>query len=80
MSTETTPNGNTRAADGDVSSFVRERRRSRGWTQQELADYVGVGRRFIVELEAGKTTVRLDAVQRVVRLFGKRIGVVDDVD
>ena len=38
---------------------VRERRRILGLTQEELADRCGVGKRFIVELEAGKATIHL---------------------
>lgn len=64
-------------AGGEIGSYVRQRRIARGWSQQDLADYAGVGRRFVVELELGKATVQIDAVERVVRLFGKRIGLVD---
>jgi predicted transcriptional regulator len=46
-------------------------------TQQELADLVGVGKRFIVELERGKPTLRLDKVDLVLRAFGKQLGPVD---
>lgn len=38
---------------------VRERRRALGLTQQDLADRCGIGKRFIVELEAGKVTIQL---------------------
>lgn len=38
---------------------VRERRRALGLTQEDLAARCGVGKRFIVELEAGKTTIQL---------------------
>ncbi|MBI4474623.1 MAG: helix-turn-helix transcriptional regulator [Acidobacteria bacterium] len=46
-------------------------------TQPELAALAGVGPRFVVELERGKPTVRMDAVNAVLRIFGKRLGVVD---
>ena len=38
---------------------VRERRRALGLTQEELAARCGVGKRFIVDLEAGKPTSQL---------------------
>lgn len=41
---------------------VRQARGSRGWTQQELARAAGVGRQWIVALEAGKPRVELDKV------------------
>lgn len=46
-------------------------------TQAQLGELAGVGRRFVVELEAGKATVRLDRVNAVLAVFGKRLGVVD---
>jgi transcriptional regulator with XRE-family HTH domain len=46
-------------------------------TQAQLAELSGVGKRLVVELEAGKRTLRMDAVNRVLAVFGKRLGVVD---
>jgi len=60
-----------------IARFVRDRRRSTGLTQQELADLAGVGKRFVVELEAGKQTLRLDKVNQVLAAFGKRTGPID---
>lgn len=56
-----------------ISSFVAERRRIAGLTQYELGDLAGVGHRFIVELEAGKRTLRLDKVNDVLEVFGARL-------
>lgn len=63
--------------DHRIGGFVRERRKSTGLSQQELADLAGVGKRFIVELENDKPTVRLDKVNQVLRVFGKRLGLAD---
>lgn len=38
---------------------VRDRRRALGLTQEELAGRCGVGKRFIVDLEAGKSTSQI---------------------
>ena len=43
-------------------------------TQQELAQKAGVGYRFVRELEAGKTTLQLDKVNEVLKLFGHEVG------
>jgi HTH-type transcriptional regulator/antitoxin HipB len=43
----------TGAAD-DIGQAIRDIRRQRGWTQQQLARRAGVTRVFIVELEAGR--------------------------
>ena len=54
-------------------AFVKERRRSMGLTQKDLANRAGVGLRFIRELEQGKTSLRLDKVNQVLALFGRRM-------
>jgi y4mF family transcriptional regulator len=55
---------------------VRSARKALGLTQSQLALSSAVGLRFIVELEAGKPTVRLDAVLRVVQSLGGSLAVV----
>ena len=52
-----------------LSQFVKDRRRKEGWTQVQLADYAGVGLRFVRELEQGKATLRLDKVNQILDLF-----------
>jgi y4mF family transcriptional regulator len=59
------------------STFLKERRKAVGLTQEELASKAGVGLRFIRDLEQGKKTLRLDKVNQVLSLFGKEVGVVD---
>ncbi len=61
----------------DIGQFVRQRRKAALFTQQELADLVGVGRRVVSELESGKPTLRVDSVNKVVAVFGKTLGLVD---
>jgi y4mF family transcriptional regulator len=60
-----------------VGAFVRARRRAHRLTQAELAALAGVGNRLISELERDKSTLRTDAVNRVLAVFGKRLGVVE---
>jgi y4mF family transcriptional regulator len=60
-----------------VGAFVRSRRVANKLTQAELGALAGVGQRFVSEVERGKPTVRLDAVNRLLAAFGKRLGVVD---
>lgn len=71
------PMGTEQPDREDIGSFVRRRRRANGLSQLELAELAGVGTRFVSELERGKATVRLDAVNAVLAVFGKRVGVVD---
>lgn len=63
--------------ENEIGVFVKERRRAAKLTQQELAEIAGVGTRFVSELERGKPTVQLAEVDAVLRIFGKRIGIVD---
>jgi y4mF family transcriptional regulator len=60
-----------------LGDFVRQRRLSAGLTQQQLGELAGVGKRFVVELEGGKATLRLDKVNLVLAAFGKRVGIED---
>lgn len=60
-----------------VGSFVRERRQANNLTQQELAELAGVGTRLVSELERGKPTLRMDAVNKVLRVFGQMLGRVE---
>jgi y4mF family transcriptional regulator len=62
-----------------VGSFVRARRKANRMTQQELAELAGVGLRFLGELERDKPTLRIDTVNAVLAVFGKRLGLVDAV-
>ncbi|CDN57702.1 Hypothetical protein RG1141_PA08700 (plasmid) [Neorhizobium galegae bv. officinalis bv. officinalis str. HAMBI 1141] len=54
----------------DLGRMVRRAREERRLTQQARADLAGVGRRFIPELENGKTTLEFDKVLKVARAAG----------
>lgn len=60
-----------------VGTYVRARRKANGLSQQALAGLAGVSQPFLSELENGKPTLRMDAVNRVLAVFGKELGVVD---
>ena len=53
-----------------LGAALRLTRKRLGLTQSDLALAAGVGLRFIVELEGGKPTVRLEQVLRVVDALG----------
>jgi y4mF family transcriptional regulator len=65
-----------KAEVGELAWTVRERRRELGYTQAKLAGRVGVGLRFLRELERGKPTLRMDRVEQVLGFFGLKLGVV----
>ena len=53
-----------------LGSAVRSARKQLALTQPQLALAAGVGVRFIVDLEAGKPTLRLENILRVVNALG----------
>ncbi len=59
----------------DLGTAIRKTRKALGLTQPQLALAAGVGVRFVVELEAGKPTVRLENVLRVLSSLGGRLTV-----
>ena len=58
-----------------LGAAVLAARHRLGLTQPQLALAAGVGVRFIVELEAGKPTVRLETLLKVVHALGGALAV-----
>lgn len=58
----------------DLSKHLKLKRKLYKLTQHELALKAGVGLRFVRDLEQGKTTLRMDKVNDVLRLFGEELG------
>ena len=56
-----------------LGAALRAARKQLGLTQPQLALAAGVGVRFIVDLEAGKPTLRLENVLRVIDALGGEI-------
>lgn len=63
--------------DNPIQVFVHARRKTERLTQAALAELAGVAPRVVWELEHGKRTMRMDVVNAVLLVFGKRLGVVD---
>lgn len=53
-----------------IGKLIRETRIELGLTQESLAMTSGVGRRFVVELEHGKSTCELGKVLNVLNMLG----------
>lgn len=56
-----------------LGTTVQTARKRLGLTQPQLALAAGVGVRFVVELEAGKPSVRLEKVLSVLHALGGRV-------
>lgn len=58
-----------------LGQAARAARKQLGLTQPQLALAAGVGVRFIVDLEAGKPTLRLESILRVLHALGGTLAV-----
>ena len=56
----------------EFGATLARARKARGLTQRELALSIGVGERFIVELEAGKATAQLGKALAAAKAAGMR--------
>ena len=63
-----------------IATFIKQKRKELGLTQEEFAIRSGLGLRFIRELEQGKETVRMDKVNQALAMFDMKVvpGRMDD--
>ena len=57
----------------NIISQIKDLRKKNGLTQIDFAKRVGVGLRFLRELEQGKTTVRMDKLMQVLDFLGHHL-------
>ena len=60
------------------SKRIKELRKRSSLTQVEFAKRVGVGLRFVRDLEQGKPSVRLDKVNQVLKFLGHHLEIVSN--
>jgi HTH-type transcriptional regulator/antitoxin HipB len=63
----------------DIAALIRERRTRLGLDQAELAKKAGVSRKWIVEIERGKSNAAVGLVLRTLRVLAVEIEVRDEV-
>ena len=63
----------------DIGMLIRSIRRSRGLSQDQLAQRLDVSRAWIVQIEQGKPSVRLDLVLRVLNELEITLSASNDV-
>ena len=56
-----------------MNNNVRDRRAERGWTQQDLAERLGVSRQTVIAVETGKYDPSLPLAMRIARQFRCRV-------
>lgn len=59
----------------ELGAVIRAERKRLKVTQKELAMAAGTGLRFLIELERGKPTSRLDGVFRVLQALGAKLAI-----
>lgn len=59
----------------DLGQLMREMRRGLGLTQAQLAEIVGVNRRWVVQVEQAKTSADLRTLLRALRTLGAELHV-----
>lgn len=62
--------GDSNETKGHLGKMVIQAREERGWSQQELADYVELDVRTVKQVEGGKGNPYLDTLMPLVRLLG----------
>ena len=60
-----------------ISRFVKQQRKKNHLTQEQCAMYAGVGLAFLRALEQGKTTLKIDNVNKVLKLFNAELGPIE---
>jgi y4mF family transcriptional regulator len=60
-----------------LETFVKERRKETGMTQEEFSERCGVALTVIRKIEQGKTNLNLDKVNLVLRMFGHELAPVN---
>ena len=64
----------------DLGQFLTELRAAQGLTQAQLADDLGISRRYVYEIESGKPSLYSDRLFATLRLLGARLTIEAEVD
>ena len=57
----------------NIGSIVRFHRKKAGLTQKALADLASVGKTVVFDIEKNKATIRLDTLEKVLRVLNIQI-------
>ena len=54
----------------DFGKQIREKRKSLGYTQKDISDFIGVSVSFISDLENGKPTIEFEKALKLANMLG----------
>ena len=57
----------------EIGKLVRKYRKSQKLLKKDVGGLTGVGERFIIELESGKSTIQLGKALKVIKMLGCQI-------
>ena len=63
-----------------IGKKIQALRKKANLTQEEFSKRVGVGLRFVRDLEQGKSSVRLDKVSQVLEFLGHHLEIVSNYE
>lgn len=61
-----------------IGAQIRELREAKGLSLRELSELTGVDHNNICSIENGKYNARLDTLDKLVAVFKKTVGIIDD--
>jgi len=60
-----------------IGKWLKRERHKRGWTMDELARDAGLSKSTVVRLETTDNTPSMFTIEQIVKVFGKRIAIID---
>lgn len=60
----------------DISNFIKKRRKERGISQKQLAEYAGVSFTLVNRIETGDLNLQVTPLNKILDVFGHKLGVV----
>jgi HTH-type transcriptional regulator/antitoxin HipB len=57
----------------NIGKTIRSIRKKAGLTQQQLAEFAGIGKTAVFDIEKGKSTVQLDTVLKILSILNIKI-------
>ena len=76
LGSATRENFNAEALAYYYGELIKEKRKEKKWTQQDLADKIGKERSYIAKIEQGKTDLQVSNFIQIISAFGLKLQIV----